>query len=190
MKHAASRELFSYWDERRGNRPAPERAEIEPGAIRRVLGDAFILAIDGGKDHPLRLAGTRVCALFNREIRGESFLGLWDPASRRTMADLLSVLATEYGGTVAGVNTENSAGEPLNLELLLLPLGARRPLLARAIGILAPLQVPNWLGVSPIGALMLGSRRHVGSGIEKRLLPRFLAARVRPTLTVHAGGRS
>lgn len=189
MKHAATRELFSYWDERRGKRPAPERADIEPGAIRRVLGDAFILAIDRAAGHPLRLAGTRVCALFNREIKGQSFLDLWDPASRPIMADLLAVLANESVGTVAGVTARNGAGEPLDLELLLLPLGARRPRLARAIGILAPLQVPAWLGVSPVGALTLGSRRHVGSGIERRLLPRFLAARGRPALTVYDGGR-
>ena len=34
MKHAASRELYAYWEEQRGRRAAPERAEIEPGAIR------------------------------------------------------------------------------------------------------------------------------------------------------------
>ena len=61
-EHAASRELYAYWQERRGTRAAPERAEIEPGAIRQVLSDAFILALDGGAGHPFRLAGTRVCA--------------------------------------------------------------------------------------------------------------------------------
>ena len=35
MKHAASRELYAYWEERRGQRLAPERTDIEPGAIRR-----------------------------------------------------------------------------------------------------------------------------------------------------------
>ena len=80
MKHAASRELYAYWEERRGTRPAPERAEIEPGAIRGVLSDAFILALDGSAGHPVRLAGTRVCALFGRELKGESFLDLWGAA--------------------------------------------------------------------------------------------------------------
>ena len=28
MKHAASQELYAYWEKRRGTRPAPERAEI------------------------------------------------------------------------------------------------------------------------------------------------------------------
>ena len=77
MKHPASRELFAYWEERRGKRSAPERADIEPGAIRQVLSDAFILALDGGAGHPFRLAGTRVCALFGRELKGEPFIGLW-----------------------------------------------------------------------------------------------------------------
>ena len=56
MKHAASRELFAYWQEKRGTRPAPERAEIDPGAIRGLLGDAFILALDQRRTVP-RLLG-------------------------------------------------------------------------------------------------------------------------------------
>ena len=82
MKHAASRELYAYWEERRGRRAAPERAEIEPGAIRGALSDAFILSLDAARGHPLRLAGTRVCALFDRELRGEPFLRLWAADSR------------------------------------------------------------------------------------------------------------
>jgi hypothetical protein len=188
MKHAASRELYAYWDERRGTRPAPERAEIEPGAIRQTLSDAFILALDTGSGHPFRLAGTRVCALFGRELKGESFIGLWAAASQPAVSGLLSILDQEHVGTVAGVTTQNGKGEPLELELLLLPLGAARPSLARTIGVLAPLKIPPWLGSSPLGALTLGGRRHVGAEVETRLLPRFMAAR-RRHLVVHDGGR-
>jgi hypothetical protein len=166
MKHAASRQLYAYWDERRGKRPAPERAEIEPGAIRQVLSDAFILALDSGASHPFRLAGTRVCALFGRELKGESFIGLWAAASQPVLSDLLAI----------------------ELELLLLPLAANRPSLARTIGVLAPVKIPAWLGASPIGALTLGSRRHIGAEVETRLLPRFMASR-RRHFTVYAGGR-
>ncbi len=153
MKHAASRELYAYWDERRGKRPAPERAEIEPGAIRQVLSDAFIVALDGGSGHPFRLAGTRVCALFGRELKAEPFIGLWAAASQPTIADLITILDQEQVGTVAGVTAKNGDGEPIDLELLLLPLSSTRQSLARAIGILAPLKVPKWLGASPVGAL-------------------------------------
>jgi len=190
MKHLGSRELYAYWEQRRGARAAPERDEIEPGAIRGVLSDAFILALDRAAGHPLRLAGTRICALFGRELKGESFTALWALPSRSVVSSLLAILADESIGTVAGVKTQNSAGEEINLELLLLPLGARRQNLARAIGILAPLNAPEWLGQSPVGALTLGTRRHVGASIENRLLPRFVTRGARRHLTVYEGGRS
>jgi hypothetical protein len=189
MKHAASRELYAYWDEKRGRRSAPERAEIEPGAIRQTLGDAFILALDTRAGHPFRLAGTRVCALFGRELKGVPFIGLWAAASQSAVKGLLDVLDNERVGTVAGVTAQNEACEPINLELLLLPLAASRPSLARTIGIMAPLEIPHWLGSSPIGSLTLGSRRHIGGTVEARLLPRFMAGRSRPELVVHEGGR-
>jgi len=188
LKHAASRELYEYWDGRRGTRSAPERAEIEPGAIRQVLSDAFILALDTSAGHPFRLAGTRVCALMGRELKGESFIGLWAAASQPTVSDLLAILDQECVGTVAGVTAQSGDGEPVELELLLLPLDVTRPSLARTIGILAPLKIPPWLGSSPLGALTLGSRRHIGAEVETRLLPRFIAAR-RRHLVVYEGGR-
>ncbi len=189
MKHAASRELYAYWQERRGNRQAPERAEIEPGAIRQVLSDSFIVALDRATGHPFRLAGTRVCALFGRELKGEPFIGLWAGASQPVVSDLLGILDHERVGTVAGVTAQTGDGEAIEMELLLLPLSATRPSLARTIGILAPLNIPQWLGSSPIGALTLGSRRHVGASIEPGMLPRFMAPR-RRQLVVHQGGRA
>jgi hypothetical protein len=175
MKHAASRELYAYWQEKRGARPAPERTDIEPGAIRAVLADAFMLGLDRSAGHPIRLAGTRMCALFGRDIKGESFLDLWDSTNRRTMEGLLSILSDECTGTVAGAIGQNESGESLELELLLLPLSSRRPIFARAIGVLAPLKIPPWLGTNPLGSVTIGGRRHIGAAIEKRLMPRFTA---------------
>lgn len=189
MKHAASRELYAYWEERRGQRRAPTRAEIEPGAIRQVLSDAFILAIENSAGYPFRLAGTRVSALFCREIKDESFLDLWATESRQAVIDLLAILSDEWIGTVAGVTAHNDGDETAELELLLLPLSAGRPALARIIGVLAPLKTPQWLGTTPIRALTLGSRRHLGAAIETRLLPRFLTSRNRRGLVVYQGGR-
>jgi hypothetical protein len=101
MKQASSRELFGYWTAKRGTRPAPERGEIEPSAIRRALGDVFILEFDRLSSHPFRLAGTRVCALFGRELKNVPFLDLWEPGSRLTVADLLESVADEATGVVS-----------------------------------------------------------------------------------------
>src|SRR5690242_13631366 len=100
MKHSSIRELFDYWNQRRGLRPAPERSDIEPGAIRRVLADTFMLGADRPSDHPFRIAGTRVCAAFGRELKGEGFVDLWAPESKELIRDLLAVVAQETIGVV------------------------------------------------------------------------------------------
>ena len=131
MKHPSSRDLYAYWDAQRGNRPAPERGDIEPGAIRHLLGDSFILALDAARGHPFRLAGTRVCALFGRELKDEPFT-VWDARDRGRSRDLIDILADECVGVVAGVDARtNVDGAPIDLELLLLPLGHRGTASAR-----------------------------------------------------------
>ena len=191
MKHTSTRELFAYWDRRRGRRPAPERGEIEPGPIRRVLGDTFILSFDEPAGHPFRLAGTRVCALFCRELKGEGFVGLWAQAGRAAVRERLSGVANESIGLVASVNGRTADGGTLDLELLLLPLRHRGHAHARLLGMLAPLSVPYWIGAMPLQGLTLGAFRHLGPTIETA--PRFASAadngRLRRGLVVYNGGR-
>src|SRR5256885_13093595 len=133
MKQASSRELFGYWAARRGQRAAPERGEIEPSAIRRALGDVFILEFDRTLGHPFRLAGTRLCALFGRELKNERFLEIWEPGARAALADLLDVIADEATGVVASANGRTSEGWAQDVEIVLLPLAHRGDTHARMI---------------------------------------------------------
>jgi hypothetical protein len=122
MRHPSIRELFDYWNERRGARPAPERDDIEPFAIRRVLADAFLLALNPVKGHPFRLAGTRICALFGREVKGVSFLDLFALHARYEMGDLIDIVAQESVGLIASASELKPPEHASPLELLLLPL--------------------------------------------------------------------
>src|ERR1700730_13675156 len=88
MKHASSRAVFDYWTKQRGTRPAPERGDIDPTEIRYALSDTFMLAADFVDQLRFRLAGTRVCALFGREIKGEAFDALWSETSRTAIGEL------------------------------------------------------------------------------------------------------
>ena len=115
MKHASIRELFAYWHNLRGSRPAPERGDIEPVAIRNPLADVFILSLEPHAGHPFRVAGTRVCALFGREIKGESFLALFSPDARSAMRKLIGVITRESIGVVASV-CEFDAAQPPRLR--------------------------------------------------------------------------
>ena len=194
MKHPSNRTLFDYWNTRRGARLAPERGEIEPSAIRQVLGDTFVVAIDSSAGHPFRLAGTRICALLGRELKGEGFVRLWDKAAQNSINELVAVVMEEKVGVVASV-TSNAAHDPLlaiKLELLLLPLAYRSKNDARLLGALAPMAAPYWLGAKPVDPLRLGMFRHIGDTVDVVATPPVTAAhgRLKHGLTVYDGGRT
>jgi hypothetical protein len=192
MKHPSTRELFDYWSERRGSRSAPERADIEPGPIRHVLGDTFILSFNPAVGHPFRLAGTRLCALFCRELKGEPFLDLWGQSSRHSLRELTNMVGTESAGLVAGATGRSLNGSTVELELLLLPLSHRRRLPARFLGVLAPLTVPYWIGIEPLAYLSLGSLRHLDTTPQTVVGPAYHAqsGRRRNGFLVVDGGRA
>jgi hypothetical protein len=194
MKHPSNRDLFAYWNEQRGDRLAPERTDIEPSAIRQVLGDTFVLEADGFAHYPFRLAGTRLCALFGRELKGESFAKLWHRSGHSAVRELIAVVLEEKVGVVASVtgSTSDDALLPVNLELLLLPLAFEARAEARLLGAMGPMTAPYWLGTKSIGPLTLGMFRHVGPAVDAVAAPRFRAAagRLRRGLTVYDGGRA
>jgi hypothetical protein len=169
MKHPSIRELFEYWNQRRGGRLVPERADIEPGAIRRVLADTFILAFDPARGHPFRIAGTRVCALFGRELKEEDFLNLWSSTSRNDMGTLLTIVAEESIGVVANVGAISAAEAGRSLELLLLPLRHHGQVNARVLGALVPNEPPPWPGTHVLTSLTVGTHRYVGPLIADRI---------------------
>jgi len=193
MKHPSARELYDYWNARRGLRAAPERSDIEPGAIRRALADTFILAYDSGTGHAFRIAGTRLCAAFGRELRGAAFIDLWDQESRARMHDLLGVVARECIGVIAGARGRSAEGTVLDFELLLLPLHHRAAADARLLGALAPQEVPHWFGMNPVGRLSLGTMRYLGdhfaaTGDGTEPLPP--GGRIRHGFVVYDGGQT
>jgi hypothetical protein len=190
MKHPSSEELFAHWRDRRGARMAPERGDIDPGAIRKALGDAFLLGLDTETDPAFRLAGTRVCALFCRELKGETFLTLWDNEDRGAVRDLLAVVSEEMIGLVAGIDARTREGLRADLELLLLPLRHRGRRQLRMIGTLAPLEPPFWLGSAPVERMQLRAWRHLGPAAEANRLPRLVPGSRRHGLIVHDGDLS
>jgi hypothetical protein len=193
MKHAASRGLFAHWSERRGLRALPERGDIEPAAIRAVLGDTFILGAEPGEELRFRLAGTRVCALFGRELKDETFTALWDAGHQAAMRRLLATVREEEVGVVAGARGRTPEGFSCDLELLVLPLRHRGRSGRRMLGALAPLAVPVWLGSSRLDPPSLGSLRYLIETLEPAApsLPAvsFGPEQPRRDFVVYEGGR-
>ena len=193
MRHPSTKAVFAYWDTQRGTRPAPERADIDPIAIRHALGDTIMLAADFVDQLRFRLAGTRVCALFCRELKGEAFGALWSETSRDLIQELLSIVTNESVGAVAGLRGRADDGDTADLELLLLPLAHSGHARIRALGVLAPTTPPYWLGEKPVAELELTTLRHIGQDVAIEGAPRFGDApkggRLRHGFVVYSGGR-
>jgi hypothetical protein len=138
MKHPSSREFFAYWDEKRGTARAPDRSDIEPGAVRELLGDIFVLSYDAAAGYPFRVAGTRVCALLGCDLKDRSFSALFALDGRREIQDIIAVVAEEMLAAVAGITATSEDGSLVHLELLLLPFNARAHTPLSLTGLLAP----------------------------------------------------
>jgi len=193
MKHATTRELYSYWSRLRADRAAPERGDIEPAAIRGVLADTFILEIDEERSCPLRVVGARVSALFARELKGEAFSSLWRQEDRGALLALIAAVLDDAAPTIAGGIGRPRGSPGVELEMVLLPLRHYGRTHARILGAISLGSTPSWLGLLPVEPLVMTSLRILGAGGERA--PSYGQAWTldepvrRGHLLVHSGGR-
>jgi hypothetical protein len=169
MKHPSNREFYSYWDDKRGGARAPERSEIEPAAVRELLGDIFVLSYDAAAGHPFRVAGTRLCALLGCDLKNRSFAALFAADARREIHEIVAVVAEEMLAAVAGITATAEDGSLAHLELLLLPFNARAHAPISLTGLLAPFES----GHSVLRDFKLTSWRYLGDQPQK-FVPRAL----------------
>ncbi len=164
MKLAATQCLYAYWSQLRGARSAPERDDIDPGAIRGVLADTFIIEFDAPRGFPMRVVGTRTSALFLRELRGAPFLGLWREQDRDEARAILTSVADDAQPFLIGAIGTPPGFAPVEVEALLLPLRHHGDTHARLLGCCAPGAAPHWLGLIAVTSLALLTLRALGRG--------------------------
>jgi hypothetical protein len=168
MKHPSSREFYAYWDKMRGDATAPDRCDIEPSAVRELLGDIFVLSYDAEAGYPFRVAGTRVCALLGRDVKDQSFSALFTPDARREIEEMIAVVAEETLPAIAGVTATSETGDTAHLELLLLPFSTRAHAPVSLTGVLAPFESE----LSRLENFGLTSSRYLHR--QEKLLPRAI----------------
>ena len=169
MKQRVTRALFDYWETLRGERAAPDRDDIDPGAIRACLANTLILTFDPQHGHPFRIAGTSLCDMFGTDLTGKPFTGLWAAAAQLAISDLIRTVAQEQDGVVAGVSGRNADAQPVDVEMILLPLTSGDLGTGRILGALTPASAPYWLGTRPLETLQLGDLRFTGARGNDRL---------------------
>ena len=158
MKQVVTKELFAYWNVQRGRRAAPERLDIDPGVIRSLLADTFILDHDPEAGFPFRIAGSRTNMLVDQELRLKSFLNLWQETDHDEITRLLQATSDGPVPVLLGASATLN-GRTLDLEALLLPLRHHGRTHSRLMGAIVPLSTPDWLGLIPVGKFELKSYR-------------------------------
>ena len=125
------------------------RTEIEPADIKGLLADTFILEKDARGEAIFRLAGTRLCATYGRELKGYAFPLIWTQRDQRMIARLAHSAFHEKSVVVVTFEGASSGGRVNRFEMVLLPLegGAGSP---RSLGAITPLSKPYWLGSDPV----------------------------------------
>ncbi|AGB46662.1 PAS domain-containing protein [Mesorhizobium sp. CO1-1-7] len=167
MNQNGSITLFHYWNRLRDGRPAPKRSEVEPADIKSLLADTFILEKDTRGQPVFRLAGTRLCASYGRELKGFSFPSLWREKDQRLVSRLIHGVFEQKSVVLIIFEGFSRNGRSNKFELLALPLdgGIENP---RCLGVISAVEKPFWLGADPITDALIDSIRVIDP--EKELL--------------------
>ena len=184
MKSAAAKELFAYWHRLKGARAAPERSDVEPGAIRAILSDTFILEADAEAGFPFRLSGSRICAVTGQEMKNERFLALWRGADRATVRGALETVSDDAAVAVIGVTGSTDLGRRIDIEIALLPLRHRGRTHARVLGSFAPVETPYWLGSCAVTRFDMTSLRMIWPSGRRRSMAASLPQDTPPAHTL------
>jgi hypothetical protein len=195
MNQNGSITLFHYWNRLRDGRPAPKRSEVEPADIKSLLADTFILEKDTRGQPVFRLAGTRLCACYGRELKGFSFPSLWREKDQRLVSKLIHGVFDQKSVVLITFEGFSRNGRSNKFELLALPLdgGIENP---RCLGVVSAAEKPFWLGADPITDAMIDSIRVIDP--EKELLnnrpaidvPSLVPADLEAPDTISALGRA
>jgi hypothetical protein len=148
--------LYAYWNGLRAGRVAPSRLEIDPSRIGAILPEIFLVERLDTVTYSYRLAGTRLCEIFGRELRGTNLLDGWSTADRALLAQDLSVTCEQGAATHYVMEGGVDNARRVHLETLLLPLMHAGNAIERVIGATSAIASPHWLGHDKL--------------IEKRLL--------------------
>ena len=170
MKLAVTMELYAYWNRLRARRSAPERSDVDPGAIRGVLADTFVLDFDEAHGFPFRIAGSRANAIFLKELRGRPFLDLWLDADRSELESVLHCVADEAQAFLIGAQARPLGLGAVDLEIILLPLRHHGLTHSRLLGAFAVHAAPAWMGLMGAGPIALASLRALDSSTRPTLV--------------------
>lgn len=139
--------LRRYWDDLRGRRGMPSRADIDPADIPRLLPSLFLVDVGSTVDDlRWRLAGTEVVRLFGLELTGRPVGAGMLPTAGRLMRARFAFVARNARPSYATGVMQAERNDHTPFQRLLLPLSSDGVRVDMLVGILVGLGFDRLLG--------------------------------------------
>ncbi len=182
MRVQTTIEIFDYWNRIRGAADAPLKSQVEPSAVPHLLQSLFILEAREDGDIVFRLAGTRICDLFGRDLRGERFSSLWAHGQHADIERTAMGVMDHAMPALFNATGYSTVGHQASFEIIMMPLRSSHAACDRVLGAIAPVAAASWLEIVPLEFLALD---------RSRLLPekssKVTPAELRPINEIVAG---
>ncbi|WP_434713196.1 PAS domain-containing protein [Rhizobium sp. YTUHZ045] len=159
MRVQTTIEIFDYWNRIRGAADAPLKSQVEPSAVPHLLQSLFILETRDDGDIVFRLAGTRICDFFGRDLRGEHFSSLWAHGQHADIERTAMGVMDHAMPALFNTTGYSTVGHQASFEIIMMPLRSSNGACDRLLGAIAPTAAASWLEVVPLEFLALDRSR-------------------------------
>ena len=189
MQKQSTKTLYDYWNTLRGSRSAPDRRDLDPTKIRGALANTVILELNDGHEFDFRLAGSHICSIYSRELKGRSFTRLWHPRDRDAMETLVRAVTEDHAVALITFTGMTSIHTRVPVETILLPVRHNGSTQTRLLGAMTAVDEPYWLGVQPVVEQRISGLRLIWPDDQSHAdLARDIAATVPQEVVFAAGG--
>ena len=175
-------EIFDYWNRIRGAADAPLKSQVEPSAVPHLLQSLFILEAREDGDIVFRLAATRICDLFGRDLRGERFSSLWAHGQHADIERTAMGVMDHAMPALFNATGYSTVGHQASFEIIMMPLRSSHGACDRLLGAIAPVAAASWLEIVPLELLALDRSRLLPEKFSK-----VAPAELRPINEIVAG---
>ena len=174
MFHPSTQRLIDYWRDRKGDAPAPSRADINPGDFTDLLPQVFIAGREKLGRMPFRLTGGFLTDLHARDLRGEDALNFWALSHRLEVKSALEVARRRAEPVVITADIRAHGVPSVGMEVLFAPMTGVGGETDRFLGLYQPIAMVQRLMGRP--AYELGLRKIQGLGPANEESPRLKLA--------------
>ncbi|MDY0870358.1 PAS domain-containing protein [Dongia rigui] len=117
--------FYNYWNEKRGNRPMPSRADLDPIDMKRWLPGIIIVdVLENPRRLVYRLVGSRSVALRQADVTGKTVVEAYHGTSLGDVLENYRLVIDEHRVVYDAEQKPSGSGLLKDSETLLLPLSS------------------------------------------------------------------